>query len=258
MARGNGKRGLSKKEASEVRKMIKSTTKNMAEPKQHVITHSVYQIPDYSSGGVIFCLTNVPRIDGTQHLVSDNTRGRFGNEIQPTSLTCNMLLHGATEGPVSNGKPIDYVRVVLFRWKGSSTSSFPDIQGLFGGNYGHLNANNVLTTPLGTFDSPDLVVLEDRKVMLTGDMDDYISAGGSRVRRNNAFQEKNKLLTLRVPFKKMLKKYTYDPQAGLSNEHNDGIYLALIQDGLNYGLTGITSDPTVTFDSTLRFRDIGA
>lgn len=255
------KSGLSTKE----RKAVKNLVMNMSEPKQHLSKHSgnVYGV---ASGGNFYCLSDIPLNTTQGSGFPDETKAeRLGQQVLPKSIQVDLHLKGSTESALFHGRTVDYVRVVLFRHRSTlervNVNEAPNQYYMWGENLPGTGPS-IMIEPLNVFNNKDIEVIEDRKISLTGDMDQYTSSTGTYIEKTNGAGKKIKLLRLNVPFKKIVKKLKFNDENVSSLNHSshvrDTYWIYMVCDETSYGAIQQYNLPEFQFVSRLNFRDIGS
>lgn len=254
-------RGLNKTEKKEVKTIVSRKINRMTELKQHRVVADYVELYDGPNGGNFWCLSDVPLEEFNQTGANANTNDtRLGNKISPKSITVDVMLRGSRDTATFNGKVIDELRVVLFRYKNTThPQTTPPSQGLLWGETGPPLTYDVMTKPLNTFGDKDFEILEDRKIRLTGSADQYQS-GLTHVTKVNSPQNKDKLLRLRVNFKDIVKSLNFvDSGAGIvHSEHRNSYWLYVVRDNNTYGSPIDLNLPYVSLYSRFNYHDIGS
>lgn len=257
------KSGLSTKE----RKAVKNLVMNMSEPKQFVIKHKG-PIYSFGSGGVFQCLSDIPlNVNEGAGNMDQTNRERLGNQVMPKSLQVDLHLTGTLASAGYYGRNVDYIRVVLFRHKSSLQRLNPVIsptqEYLWGETQLNAGGPECIVEPLNVFNNKDIEILADRKVTLTGDRNQYTNTSGTFIENTNSPQNKQKLLSLKVPFKKIVKKMKFTDEFVNTLNHTvhalNSYWIYLVTDDTHYGgpLT-LFNQPQFEMVSRLNYRDIGA
>lgn len=232
-------RGLNRTERTQTKRIVKRAINSTLETKTHLHARTTdYEITQTTPYLTDFL--NIPQ--GTTD--SD----RQGDEFVFKHLKINIALQGAVNGLVKVGKPVDRLRVIVFRWNEpdyvGGAANHPSVVSLFGYN---LPLGTNLYTSMIDYEENGRAfkILYDRKVTLCGDIETMSQCDSP--------EKKQAMMSFNINQKKYgAKKVKYDSINNTTNSHMKGLFMMVLTD--NQG-GSLQAGPTISVDSRLLFKD---